>query len=129
MPSHSVPAGPFSGGGLVLGSIGLVDVSDFRHEGIVRVGVGQEGADGEQHLRDGQCGRPLVLQDVQADATIRIDVRVVNSRGKVALGRLEGVVSGEVDVQEVDTSGIGRIVGAHDGCLPVVLVLFACGAS
>jgi len=43
--SHGVLAGPFSGGGLVLGSVSLVDVSNLRHEGIVRVGVGQEGAD------------------------------------------------------------------------------------
>ena len=43
--SHGVLAGPLSGGSLVLGPVSLVDVSDLRHEGVVRVGVGQEGAD------------------------------------------------------------------------------------
>ena len=82
--SHSVLAGPLSGGGLVLGSVSLVDVSDLGHEGVVRVGVRQQGADGEEHLGDGERGGPLVLEDVQADATVRVDVWVVDSRGKVA---------------------------------------------
>ena len=68
--SHSILAGPLSGGGLVLGTVSLVDVSDLRHEGVVRVGISQQRADGEQHLRDGECWGPLILQDVQADATI-----------------------------------------------------------
>jgi len=68
--SHSVLAGPFSGAGLVLGSIGLVDVSDFGHERIVRVGVSQQGADRQKHLGDGECRGPLVLEDIKADATI-----------------------------------------------------------
>ena len=54
---------------------------------------------------------------------------MVNSRGEVALGRLEGVVSREVDVQEVNTTSVGRIIGSHDGSLPVVLVLQIGGAS
>ena len=35
------------------------------------------------------------------------------------LGRLEGVVGGEVDVEEEDAAGVGGVVGAHDGGLPV----------
>ncbi len=29
-----------------------------------------------------------------------------------------------LDVQEEDTSGVWAVVRAHDGCLPVVLILF-----
>ena len=48
---------------------------------------------------------------------------MINSSGEVDLGWLEWVVRWEVDVQEVNTSSIGRIIWAHDGSLPVVLVL------
>ena len=54
---------------------------------------------------------------------------MVDSRGKIALGWLEGVVGGEVDVQEEHTTGVGRIIWSHNGCLPVILVLLIDGAS
>ena len=54
MFSHSILAGPLSGGSFVLGSVSLVDVSDLRHKGVVRFGISQQRADGEQNLRDGQ---------------------------------------------------------------------------
>jgi len=120
--SHSVLASPFSGGSLILRAIGLVDVSDLRYERIVRVGVSQQGADWEQNLGDGQGRWPLVLQDIKANATIWVNVGMVDPGSEVALGWLEGVVSWEVDVQEEHTSSIRRIIRAHDGCLPVILV-------
>ena len=102
--SHSVLASPFSGSCLVLWSVSLVDVSDFGHERVVRVGVSQQRADRQEHLGDSEGRRPLILQDVQANATVRIDVRVVNSRSEVALGWLERVVSGEVNGQKENPS-------------------------
>ena len=54
--SHSILASPFSGGGLILGTVSLVDVSDLRHERVVRIGVSQQRADRQEHLRDGQGG-------------------------------------------------------------------------
>ena len=57
-------------------------------------------------FRDGQGGAPLVSQDVQADAAVRVDVGVVDAGGEVDLGRLEGVVGREVDGEEEDTSGV-----------------------
>ena len=129
MFSHSILAGPLSGGSLVLGSVSLVDVSDLRHKGVVRVGISQQRADGEQHLRDGESWGPLILQDVQANAAVRVDVGMVDPGGEVALGRLEGVVGREVDVQEEHTSSIGRIIRSHDGGLPVVLILLVDRAS
>ena len=65
----------------------------------------------------------MVLQDVQADGAIGVDVWVVDSCGEVDLSWLEWVVSWEMDVQEINTSGIWRIIWAHDGGLPVVWVL------
>ena len=49
---------------------------------------------------------------------------MVDSRGEVDLCRFEWVIGWEMDVQEVDTSSIRRIIWSHDGGLPVILVLF-----
>ena len=48
---------------------------------------------------------------------------MVDSRGEVELGWLEWVVGWEVDVQEKHTTNVWRVIGTHDGCLPMVLVL------
>ena len=56
------------------------------------------------HLWDGEGGWPLWAQDVQADGAVAVDVGVVDPGGERELGRLEGVVCGEVDVQEENTS-------------------------
>jgi len=104
-------------------------VGDVRNKRIIWVRVTEKGADGEQDLGDGECGTPLILQNVEANATIRVDVRVVDSSREVALWGLERIVRREVDVQEVNTSAVGRIVRAHDSGLPVELVLLVDGAS
>ena len=82
-------------------------MSDVGNKRIIWVRVAQEGADGEQDLGDGQGGTPLVLQNVEANATVRVDVGVVDSGREVALWGLEGVIGGEVDVQEVHASRVG----------------------
>lgn len=52
----------------------------------------------------------MILEDIKADASIGINVRVVNSRDEGHLGRLERVVRWELDVQEEHTSRIRAIV-------------------
>ena len=122
MDSHGVLSSPFSGSGLILWLVGLVDVSDLWNKRIIWVGITQQGTDWEENLGDGECWWPLLLQDIQADWSVGVDVWMVDSCGEVDLGWLEWVVSWEMDVQEVDTSGIRRIIWSHDGCLPVILV-------
>lgn len=65
----------------------------------------------------------MILQDIKADGSIRIDIWVIDSSGEVDLSWLEWVVGWEMDVQEINTTGIGGIIWAHDGSLPVILVL------
>lgn len=48
----------------------------------------------------------MVPQDVQTNAAVGVDVGVVDAGGEVDLGGLEGVVGGEVDGKEEDTSGV-----------------------
>jgi hypothetical protein len=57
-------------------------------------------------LADGERRAPLVSQNVQADASVRVDVRVVDAGSEVDLRGLEGVVGGEVDCEEEDTAGV-----------------------
>ena len=47
--SNGVLARPFTSGGFVPGTVGLVDVSDLGHQRIIRVGVCEHRADGQQH--------------------------------------------------------------------------------
>jgi hypothetical protein len=117
---------PLPGGGLVARAVGLVDVGDLGDERVVGVGVGQHAADGQQDLANGQSGAPLVAQDVEADAAVAVDVGVVDAGGEVDLGRLEGVVGGEVDGEEEDAAAVGRVARAHDGGLPVELRTEVC---
>jgi hypothetical protein len=51
-------------------AVGAVELGNLRHEGIIRVRVREEGANGKEDLGDGQRGAPLVLQDVQTDACV-----------------------------------------------------------
>ena len=55
-------------------------------QGVTRVTVSQQRADGQKHFGNGQCWAPVVLQDVQADGALAVDVAVVNARAKHHLG-------------------------------------------
>ena len=105
--SHGVTLSPIASSLVVLISVALINVSDLGHEGIIGVGVSEQGADGKKNLRDGESGRPLVLQDVQADGAIAVDVHVINFRCEGNLGRLEWIVGREVDVQEEHALVVG----------------------
>ena len=101
-------------------------MGDVRNKRIVRVGVGEHRADGQQHysvfshimiasrgrlrtFRDGKRWRPLVPQNVQADRPVRIDIRVVDLGREADLGRLEGVVGREGNGKEEDAAGVRRV--------------------
>lgn len=75
----------------------------------------------QQTLRNRQCWRPLVSQNIQTDGPIRIDVRVVDLCRKANFGWLERVVRWKCDRKEEDTSRIRWVtlissqVGISDG--------------
>lgn len=97
----------------------LEELRDIGHQRVIGIGVGQEAANAQQDFGNGESGRPLVLQNVQADPAVRVDVAVVNASRKVDLGRLERVISRKVNVQKEDSTGIRRFVRSHNGRLPV----------
>jgi hypothetical protein len=100
-------------------SVCLEQLCNVRDQWIVGIGVRQEGANAQEYLGNGQSGRPLVLENVQANTSIGVDVTVIDACGEVDLGRLKGVIGGKVNVKEKDSAGVRRIIGAHDGGLPV----------
>jgi len=99
-------ASPLSSHVFVSGAICLVDMCNLRHQRIIGVGVCQHGADGKKYFRDGQRRAPLVSQNVQANAAVRVDVWVVNTCCEVDFWWLEWVICGEVDGEEEDAAGV-----------------------
>ena len=127
--SRGISLCPLTRCGIVLIPVVLVQISDFWHEGVIRVGIGEERADREKHFGDCECGWPLILEDVEADGAVAVDVTMVNFRCECDLRGLEGIVRWEDDVQEEDATWVGRVLGAHDRCLPGELVWFISGTG
>ena len=57
-------------------------------------------------FRNGQCWRPLVSKDVEANGAVGIDVGVVDLGRKADFGWFERIVGGESDGEEEDTARI-----------------------
>ena len=87
------------------------------------VAIREERADGEEHLGDGQRGAPVVLEYVQADDALAVDVAVVDARAEGHLGRLEGVLRREVQVQEEHAALVHRPGRPQDRRHPLVNVV------
>jgi hypothetical protein len=71
-------------------AIRFEELGNIRDQWIIWVWVGEEGADAQQDLANGQCGTPLVLENIETDSSVRVNVAVVNAGGKVYFGRLMG---------------------------------------
>lgn len=119
-------AGDVLADGLVeLGPLGPELVGDARLEGVVRVGLDEQLADG---LEDGgQLARGLpVLGLEQGDADVAGvvvgHVRVVDARREGHEGRLEGVVGGQLDDQAELARAVDCVGRALEGYVPSVEV-------
>lgn len=83
--AHGVLPGPLPGGLLIPPAVGLVDVRDFRHKGVVGVGVCEQGADRQQHLQAGTRANRGVQSTGRKVRTARsIDVVMMDRRGQRA---------------------------------------------
>jgi hypothetical protein len=122
---------PLSCGPIESRAIHLVQSGDFGNKGIPWVRIRQKTADTEKDLGDGECGAPLVLENVQTDPALCVDVRVIDLGNELDPRSLEGIVCGELNVKKEDTSCVWAPVGSYDGGSPnveVVLVYGRCGA-
>mmetsp|Transcript_31338 Transcript_31338/g.57827 ORF Transcript_31338/g.57827 Transcript_31338/m.57827 type:complete len:211 (-) Transcript_31338:4-636(-) len=118
-----VLGGPGTASLVILLTVRAVDVSNLGDKRIIRVGVREQRANGQQDLGDGQSRAPLILEDIKANATTGIDVGVVNLGGEVDLWGLERVVRREADVECKDASLERRVSRSHDRGLPVEQVI------
>ena len=123
LQSHSIFSSPFSCSGFEFCFVILVDLSNLWNQRIIWVSISQKRADWKKYLWNCESWWPLFLENVQTDWTIWIDVWMVDSRCEVDLCWLEGIVSGEVDVEEEDSTRVWRIIWSHDGCLPMIRIL------
>lgn len=123
LSSHGIFLGPGARSSLIFGSVRLVHVGNFWHQGIIRVWIRQQRAYREQHL--GYCeGRaPLLFQDIKADATIAVNVGVEHLCSEGNLGWLEWVIRWEVDGHQKHTSSERAVTWTHNSCLPVEHVI------
>lgn len=111
---HGVAACPVLG---VADRFGLVDLPQLGHvvgEGVVGIGGRQQGLDGQEHGANLQGGTPLVLEDVEADASESIDVGMIDFGDEAHLGRGHGVVLGEEQFQFEEAALEGGVFGAGD---------------
>jgi len=92
---------------------------DLGNKRVVRVGVGEHGADGQKNFGYRQSRTPLVSQNVQTDAAIGVDIGMVDSSGEVNLWWLEGIVCREVYGEEEDAALERAVTWTHDRSLPV----------
>ncbi len=81
---------------LVLPPVLLVELRRLRVGRAVGVGLVQQGLDGRQDGRDVVGGAPPVLQDVQADAAVRVHVRVEHAADEAHRRRLVRVLLREL---------------------------------
>nr|CAD1831402.1 unnamed protein product [Ananas comosus var. bracteatus] len=96
----------------------VVGVRDLGDERVVGVGVGEEGADGEEGPRDGQRGAPLLLEDVEANAAVRVDVRVLIAKNSANSSipcllyryKLSGC-TGTTSAKQLNCSRVGSCTG------------------
>ena len=96
--AHRVLLRPAAGRRLVLRPVRLVHVGNLRDKRVVRVGVGQQGADGEQDLRNCQSRAPLLFENVKAYTSIAVDIRMEDLCLERNLWRFEGVIWREMNV-------------------------------
>jgi hypothetical protein len=86
---HGVLGGPLPGRTIVSRLVRLQQLGNIGDKRVFGIGIGQQRANGQQYLANGQCWTPLVLQNVEANTTIGIDVAVINTSREMDLGRLQ----------------------------------------
>ena len=77
-----VALGPLSRDAVVLVAVTQVLLRNATDERVAWVAVGEQRANGEEDLGDGECWRPVVLEDVETDGALAVDVAVVDPRSE-----------------------------------------------
>lgn len=101
-----------------------------RKQKLTRIAIGQQRADRQQHLGNGQRRRPVVLQNVQTDDALAVDVAVVDAGAERDLRRLERILGRKVNVQKEDAALVHRAGRPQNSRHPFVQVVrFGAGTA
>lgn len=73
-------------------------LGNISNQRIIRVRIGEQGADGKEDFGDGESRGPLLFEDVEADLAVAVDVAMVNTSFEGDFGCFERVVIWEMDV-------------------------------
>lgn len=109
---------------LVRLAIALVEIRDFRRQRVVRIGVREETQNTQERLGNRECRAPPVFQNIKADATSCVDIRMVDFGAERHNRRLERIVTRKRDGQLEHTPLKWRIRGTEDHGLPTKEILF-----
>ncbi len=115
---HGVALRPFASSLVVCGAVGFVLRGNVRDEGIVRVRIGEERQDGEKNFSNRQRGRPLRLENVEADRAGGVDVAMIHACQELNVRRIEGVLGREPDGQLEVPSRVRRVFRPDNLRLP-----------
>ena len=72
-----------------------------------------------KYLGDGKCRTPIVLEDIETDASFVVNVAVIALGLELDLWWFERIVLRELNLQEEYTAFIGTVRWSHDCCLKV----------
>ena len=86
----------------------FVQSGNLWHQGVVRVGISQKRANGQQYFRNCQRRAPLILQNVKADATVVVNVGMIDFSVKFDFRWFEGIVCRKANVEEENTYTVGE---------------------
>ena len=100
-------------------SVIAVQPRSFRIQRTIGVCIREKRGNRQQHLGDREAWAPVVLEDVKADTTVGIDVRVVHLRRESYLWWLERIVCREVDVEVKRAATVGRVCWPNQDSLPL----------
>jgi len=116
---HGVFLRPFPGQLVVTISVRFVNTRNFRHQRIVGIRVAKQWANAQKHFRYGQSWRPLTTQNVQTNATVAIDVRMINSRSESDFRRFKRIIGRKMNGEKEDATLVRTVRRSHDRRLPM----------
>ena len=105
---------PFTRLDIIGGAIPLVRVCDLRNQRIIRIRIREQRQDAQKNFGNRKRRTPLLFQNIKADSTSCVDIRMIDLRLESDDRRLERIVTGKSDTQTKGASVKGRIRRSED---------------
>ena len=101
----------------------LVEVRNVRDKGVVRIGICQKTFNTQKNLGNRQSRRPFILQNIKANRTRCVNIRMIDPRDKAHVWGAKGIVLREFNREFEDTAFIGRIRWAKNEAVPFIHII------